>query len=209
MSKVKLYNQAGQENGEIELDDTVFGIKPKKSVLHQVYNALLANARQPWAHSKDKSEVRGGGKKPWKQKGTGRARHGSNRSPIWSGGGVTFGPLNIRNYKQKINKKTNRLAVKMSLSDKVNNNLFVVIEDFNSDGKTKSFSALRKALPGSGRSTILLAENNDEKLNLATRNFKTVDMQQAKDVNLVDLLHHEYVLITKKGVEVLQKRLTK
>ena len=99
--KLDLYNQAGQKSGSMELSDLVFGVKSKMAVIHQVYVALLANLREPWAHTKDKGDVRGGGKKPWKQKGTGRARHGSIRSPIWRGGGVTFGPLKIRNYKQK------------------------------------------------------------------------------------------------------------
>ena len=110
MAKVAIYNDRGKENGSLELDDNIFGLKSKMAVIHQVYLALMANAREPWAHAIDKSEVSGGGKKPWKQKGTGRARHGSIRSPIWRGGGATFGPLNTRNYKQKINKKTKKTA---------------------------------------------------------------------------------------------------
>ena len=106
MLNAKVYNQTGKENGEVELTEAVFGVKPKVSVVHQVFVALRANAREPWADTKNKGEVRGGGRKPWKQKGTGRARHGSIRSPIWKGGGITFGPLSTRNYKQKINKRT-------------------------------------------------------------------------------------------------------
>ncbi|HBU07172.1 MAG TPA: 50S ribosomal protein L4 [Candidatus Magasanikbacteria bacterium] len=209
MAKVKLYNQEGKEVGDLELNDKVFGVKAKSSVLYQVYNAIMANAREPWAHTKNKGEVRGGGRKPWKQKGTGRARHGSIRSPLWVGGGVTFGPLNVRNYKQKINKKMNQTAVRMCLTDKAKNGLLVVLEDLQSDGKTSGMSKLRKSLPGFGKTTLLLAHVNDEKVNLATRNIKRFDMQQAKDVNVVDLLHHQFVITTKKGIEQLEKRLAK
>ena len=207
MPKVKLYNNQGKETGTIDLNVDIFGVEIKKSVVHQVYTALTANARQPWAHTKDKSEVRGGGRKPWKQKGTGRARHGSIRSPLWVGGGVTFGPRSIRNYKQKINKKMNRLAVKMCLSDKAASDKFVVLEDFPTDGKAKEVVKLREALPGMGRTTIFLTPKVDEKVNLATRNIVKFDMQQAKDVNVVDLLNHQYVVITKEGLKVLENRL--
>ena len=206
MPKVKLYNNQGKETGTIDLNVDIFGVEIKKSVVHQVYTALTANARQPWAHTKDKSEVRGGGRKPWKQKGTGRARHGSIRSPLWVGGGVTFGPLKTRNYKQKINKKMNQLAVKMCLSDKAASDKFVVLEDMPTNGKAKEVAKLREALPGMGRTTIFLTQKVDEKVNLATRNIVKFDMQQAKDVNVVDLLNHQYVVVTKKGLEILEKR---
>ena len=135
MAKVTLYNVTGEKSGEVKLSDAVFGIKPKESVVHQVYTALMSNARQPWAHAKDRSEKRGGGRKPWRQKGTGRARHGSIRSPLWTGGGVTFGPLKGRNFKQKINKKTRLLVTRMCLSDKVTDQKLIVIENLPEDGK--------------------------------------------------------------------------
>lgn len=207
MTKVKLYNKEGKEIKSIDLNGDIFGVEVKESVVHQVYTALMANARQPWAHTKNKGEVRGGGRKPWKQKGTGRARHGSIRSPLWVGGGVTFGPLKTRNYKQKINKKMNQLAVKMCLSDKVADEKFVILEDLSTEGKAKEFAKLRKALPGMGRTTLFLAPEVDEKMNLSTRNIEKFDMQQAKDVNVVDLMHHQYVVVTQKGLEVLENRL--
>lgn len=207
MAKVKLYNKQGSETDSIDLDDSVFGVVVKDLVVHQVYTALMANAREPWAHTKDKSEVRGGGRKPWKQKGTGRARHGSIRSPLWVGGGVTFGPLKTRNYNQKINKKMNKLAVKMCLTDKVLNNLLLILEDFDIEGKAKNMAILRKALPGAGKTTLFLSSEPNEKINLATRNIVKLDMQQAKDVNVVDLLHHQYVIATKKGLKILENRL--
>jgi len=209
MLKVKVYNQEGKESGSLDLNESIFGVKPKLSVVYQVYNAIIANSREPWADTKNRSEVRGGGKKPWKQKGTGRARHGSIRSPLWVGGGVTFGPLSIRNYKQKINKKMNSLAVKMCLSDKVAENKMIVIEDFSVEGKVKPIVDLRSKLPGAGKTTILLANEVDQKLNLATRNIKNLNMQQAKDVNVADLLNHQFIIITKKGIEILEKRLAK
>ncbi|MBU2542691.1 50S ribosomal protein L4 [Patescibacteria group bacterium] len=207
MAKVKLYNKQGSETDSIDLDDSVFGVVVKDLVVHQVYTALMGNAREPWAHTKDKSEVRGGGRKPWKQKGTGRARHGSIRSPLWVGGGVTFGPLKTRNYNQKINKKMNKLAVKMCLTDKVLNNLLLILEDFDIDGKAKDMAILRKALPCAGKTTLFISPEPNEKINLATRNIVKLDMQQAKDVNVVDLLHHQYVIATKKGLEILENRL--
>ncbi len=209
MAKVAIYNNQGKENGSTELSDDVFGIKSKMAVIHQVYLALMANAREPWAHSKDKSEIRGGGKKPWKQKGTGRARHGSIRSPIWRGGGVTFGPLNIRNYKQKVNKKTKKTAVKMCLSDKVLENKLIVLESLPTDGKTKAMAQLRAALPGLGKTTLLVAAKVDESLKRATNNIPKFDLQTASDVNVVDLLHHQYVITTTDGVKKLEKRLAK
>jgi len=211
MVQVDVYNVTGDKTGSLELSDDVFGVKPKASVVHQVYTAILANFRQPWAHSKNKGEVRGGGKKPWKQKGTGRARHGSIRSPLWKGGGVTFGPLNTRNYKQKINKKTNQLAVKMCLSDKVNTGKLVVLEGLPADGKTKTMSALWKKLPGAHFPTLLAVDKSDKKDEVvarASRNLSKLDLGIAKDINLVDLMNHQYVILTKAGIKIFESRLT-
>ncbi len=206
MAKVAVYNQEGKKTEDIELNDAIFGVKGR-SVVHQVYTALKANLRQPWAHTKDRSDVRGGGRKPWRQKGTGRARHGSSRSPIWTGGGVTFGPTKARNYKQKINKKMNAKAVKVCLSDKVKDEKFIVLDALESDGKTKQIAALRSKLPGAGKSTLLLFAGNNDKLRLATRNLPKVDLQRTIDVNVTDLLDHQYVIATKSDIEILEKRL--
>lgn len=209
MAKVAVYNNLAKETGSMELNDTVFGIKSKMPVIHQVYVALTANLREPWAHTKNRGEVRGGGKKPWKQKGTGRARHGSIRSPIWRGGGITFGPLNVRNYKQKVNEKMNKQAVRMCLSDKIIENKFIVLEDLTSDGKTKVMAQLRDALPGSKKTALWLLPKKDDMVKRATRNLEKLDLKLASDVNVVDLLHHQYIIITKAGVNVLEKRLAK
>ncbi|MFA4830959.1 MAG: 50S ribosomal protein L4 [Patescibacteria group bacterium] len=208
MVKVDVYNVNGEKSGNLELKDDVFGIKPKESVVHQVYIALMSNLRQPWAHVKDRSEVRGGGRKPWKQKGTGRARHGSIRSPLWVGGGVTFGPNANRNFKKKINKKMNRLAVRMCLSDKAKENQFVVLENLPADGKTKNAVALRRKLPGAGKTTLLLTEEKNEIILRAINNADKIDASRAQDVNVADLLRHQYVIATKKGVDILEKRLS-
>jgi len=207
MPKVTMYNQEGKEATQIDLSEEIFNTRKNTGIVHQIYLAIEANARQPWAHTKDRSEVRGGGKKPWKQKGTGRARHGSRRSPIWSGGGITFGPLNTRNYKQKINKKMSKKAMKVCLSDKVRNNSFIVLDSLESSGKTKQFAALRNLLPGSGKSTLLLVEGKDKNIGLAVRNIPQVNMQSTQNVNVVDLLHHKYILVTKTAVDMLEKRL--
>jgi len=208
MAQVKIYNSKGESKANLDLNKEVFEVPVKNSVVHQVYRALMANLREPWADTKGKGEVRGGGRKPWKQKGTGRARHGSTRSPIWKGGGVVFGPRTVRNYKQKINKKMNQLAVKMCLTDKVKNEKFIVLEDFVSSGKTKEMADLYNVLACANRKTLWLLPAKDAKAKLALRALDKVDLSQAKDVNVIDLLNHRFVVITKKGVEILEKRLS-
>jgi len=208
MAEIKLYNVKGESQGNISLSSEIFAVPVKASVVHQVYTAMRANARLPWAESKGKGEVRGGGKKPWKQKGTGRARHGSIRSPLWKGGGVTFGPRNERNFEQKINKKMNLLATKMCLSDKVNNNKLIVLEDFSATGKTKELAVLRQVLPGAGYKTLWLFPEKDEKLIMGLRNLSKLAYKAVKDLNVVDLLSSPYVILTKKGIEKLEKRLS-
>ncbi|KKQ27110.1 MAG: 50S ribosomal protein L4 [Candidatus Magasanikbacteria bacterium GW2011_GWC2_37_14] len=206
---VKVYNQEGKEVKDLSISEAVFAIKPKKSVLHQVFNAMLANTREPWADTKNKGEVSGGGKKPWKQKGTGRARHGSIRSPLWKGGGVTFGPLTSRNYKQKINQKMKAVATRMCLTDKVAVGHFLVVESLPADGKSKTLVALRKALAGSGKSTMILTPGMDKNIIKAASNLTKLKVQIVKDVNVVDLLNNLFVITTPEGVQILEKRLTK
>ena len=127
IEKIPVYAQTGEQTGELVLNQSLFGITPKESVVHQVAVAYLANRRTVIADTKDKGEIRGGGRKPWRQKGTGRARHGSIRSPLWRGGGVIFGPTTERNYSQKVNKKMKRKALLMCLTDKVENQELTVL----------------------------------------------------------------------------------
>jgi len=204
---VHVFDTTGKKEKNIELNDAVFGVAYKNNVVHQVYVALEANARQPWAHTKTKDEVRGGGRKPWRQKGTGRARHGSIRSPLWKGGGVTFGPRKTRNFLQKINKKTRQLATKMALSAKAREEKLLIVDDLANVTKTKDMAGLLKQLPSNGRTTLILAGAGEE-LGLIVRNIEKVDLQRAMDANVVDFMHHQYVIATKKAIETLESRLS-
>lgn len=208
--KAKVYNLEGKETGEMNLSDSVFGVKIKPEVVHEVFVALQNNQREPWADTKNRGEVRGGGKKPWQQKGTGRARHGSIRSPIWKGGGVTFGPLSIRNYKTKINKKIKQLALRMCLSDRAASNDLWVFEDFNfSEPKTKLFVKFLSSLPKKAKSFLLLTPGKNENVIRMTRNLKSVKTVRVEDVNVMDLLSKSVVLTNKSGVEKLEASLNK
>jgi len=210
MTKVAMYNSKGEAVKDLELSEAVFATPINKETVHQVFVAMRANARQPWADTKDRSEVSGGGRKPWKQKGTGRARHGSNRSPIWSGGGITFGPLSDRNYKQKINKKVRNLVTRMCLSDKVLDNKMLVLDKFDFEGKTKDMVTLSKKLFKEVRKTlVVLTDVNAQEAIKSLRNIKAFDIVRAEDVNVLDLLQHQYLLISQDGVKFLENRLTK
>lgn len=145
--KINIYNQKAEAVGEMELADRIFGVPANQNLVHQAVVAQMANSRQVLAHTKDRSEVRGGGKKPWRQKGTGRARAGSSRSPIWKGGGVTFGPRKERNFSKKINKKMRQKAILMALSDKVASNNLLVLDKLEMDNyKTKVFNKILEGL---------------------------------------------------------------
>jgi len=208
MTKVNVYNAKGEQSKTLEVSEAVFATPISNSLVHQVYLAIRANMRLPWADTKDKGEVRGGGKKPWKQKGTGRARHGSIRSPIWKGGGVTFGPLSDRNYKQKINKKMSRKAVAMSLSEKVRAGELVVVEALSTSGKTKEMASMRAALPGMGKTTLFLVEDMMSEVTLAIKNLPQTEIKKAVDVNVVDLMHHKFIIATEGSIKTLEKRLS-
>lgn len=201
--KAKLYDLEGQVKGERKLPAGVFDVTVKPELVHQVLVSLEADARQPLAHTKTRGEVRGGGKKPWRQKGTGRARHGSIRSPIWVGGGVTFGPRKERDYAKKINRKTKRLAFVMSLSDKAAEDRVLLVESFGvKDGKTKEIVGLIGKLPIKGR-TLLLAAGRDESLSRSVRNLKAVRLSGIGDINLKQVLEADYLLATPEAVDKL------
>lgn len=208
MAIIAVYNVSGEKTRDLEIHDAIFGLPLKKEVVHQVYVAMQANARQSWADTKDRGEVRGGGKKPWKQKGTGRARHGSIRSPIWSGGGITFGPLSVRNYTQKINKKVKKQAVQMCLSDKVRDGKLYALESLDVGAQTKDVAAMYLTLPGSGRKTLVLVDGINSNLLRTTRNIKQIDVLQARDVSVIDLMHHQYIIVDEQAIAVLVNRLS-
>ena len=206
MPNVNLYNQEGKEIGKAELTSEIFDVKLNSNLVHQAVVAQTANKRQVLAHTKDRSEVRGGGKKPWQQKGTGRARHGSIRSPIWKGGGVTFGPLTIRNYHTKINKQTRRLAVRMCLSDKVANSVLWILQDFSfAEAKTKMFVNLLKLFPGKSKKFLVLTAGKDEKVMRMTKNLTNIKTVRAEDVNVMDLINWDGVIASQEAVKKLEE----
>lgn len=213
--KIKVYNQAADPVKDLELSEKIFAVTANHELLHQALVAQMANSRQVLAHTKDRSEVSGGGKKPWKQKGTGRARVGSSRSPIWIGGGVTFGPTKDRNFKQKINQKMKQKALFMVLSDRVQNSSLVVLDniDFN-EYKTKKFNELlsgleKKVLKTERRDILILNDSKDDKVKYSGRNLAGVKIVNLENVNLADVLNFRYLLITEKGIETFTKRYNK
>ncbi|NCA95687.1 MAG: 50S ribosomal protein L4 [Methanomicrobia archaeon] len=213
--KIKVYNQAGEAVKDLELAANIFGVQPNNELLHQAVVTQMANARQVLAHTKDRSEVSGGGKKPWKQKGTGRARVGSSRSPIWIGGGVTFGPTKDRNFKKKINQKMKQKALFMALSDKVLTDSLVVLENLEfSEYKTKKFNTLltgleKNILKTTRRDILVVNEAKEEKAKYSGRNLKGVKVINLENINLVDLLNYKNLLLTAKAVEVITSRYQK
>lgn len=203
--KVKIYNQSGETVGEEELDPAIFGVKAKDALIHQVVVALQNNARQVLAHTKGRGEVRGGGKKPWQQKGTGRARAGSSRSPIWKGGGVTFGPTKDRNFKQKINKKMKHGVLLMCLSDKAANDQLVVLDKLElAEIKTKKLNEILKKLPLANK-ILLVTAGPDEKLARAGRNLPHLELTRADNLNILDILRAKSLLTTQAGLAAITK----
>ncbi len=200
--KASVYNLKGEELGKENLPESVFGVDLNPEIVKQVIVAIAANQRQPWAHSKGRSEVSGGGRKPWRQKGTGRARHGSIRSPLWIGGGVTFGPLKERNYKKKINKKIRRLAIKMMLSSKVKANQFIIVDELKlNEIKTKKLVEILNFLPAKEKKTLILLNKKDEKIIRSAVNLQNVGVELASNINADLLARYKYVLLDKKSLE--------
>ncbi len=197
-----VYNLQGEKTGEMSLDESVFAVEVKPIVVQTVALAQRAAAHQPFAHAKTRAEKRGGGKKPWKQKGTGRARHGSSRSPLWRGGGVTFGPSKDRNMMQKVNKKLRKSAIRMCLSDKAAEQMLFVIDSVEGlEGKTKQLALLMNKLPTEGRGVLIASGEKNEKLRLAAQNLDNVNTVLADSVNVLDLLKYRYLVVDKAGVE--------
>lgn len=210
---INVYNQSGEKVRSIRLSSEVFGIKSKSELIHQVVVAMRANQRQPWAHVKTRAEVRGGGRKPWRQKGTGRARHGSIRSPLWRGGGVTFGPGKERTYQQKINKKVKRKALLMCLSDKMDNQKLIVLDKLEvPEIKTKKLVEILDKLPFrqrrtiAGRNKILLAiEKKDQNILKSAANIPYLKLINPKSLNILDLLKYDYFLTTVPVIKIIER----
>jgi len=214
--KISVYNQEGKETGQTLLPKEIFDIKINSDLVHQVVVSQMANRRQVSAHTKTRAEVRGGGRKPWRQKGTGRARHGSIRSPIWRGGGITFGPRNERIFKKKIPKKMKRKALFMVLSEKAKRNLLFVLDDLKLPAvskqekpKTKLMAEILKQLPCKGQSCLIALPGMDKVIILAARNIPKVQTIQAKDLNVLDLLSFKYLLIPKEAIKIIKETFLK
>jgi large subunit ribosomal protein L4 len=204
MPKVAVYNITGAQVGEIELSETIFGITPNTHVLHDAVTMQLASLRRGTHDVKNRSEVRGGGRKPWRQKGTGRARQGSIRSPQWVGGGTVFGPT-PRSYAYKLPKKVRRLALKSALSSKVNANEIIVLDALAIDApKTKDVVALLNNLKLEKKALIVSADQ-DLNLALSARNIPGVKVVDATGINVLDLLHHDALVITKDAVAKVEE----
>ncbi len=203
---VSIYNQKGETVGKVKLNPEIFGVEVKPSVVHQVAEAMLANAREAWAHTKTRGEVRGGGRKPWRQKGTGRARHGSIRSPIWVGGGVTFGPRKERSYKKKINKKAKNKALFMCLSDKVGDKKLIVLEDLKLEApKTKYFAEVVGNLPIEKKILFILPAKDDLVIR-SGRNLPLINFEIVDNINMLDILNSNFLVFTKEGIEKLEEK---
>ncbi|WP_088006753.1 50S ribosomal protein L4 [Indiicoccus explosivorum] len=204
MPKLTLLNQSGSQVGDIELSDYVFGIEPNEAVLFDAVIAQRASLRQGNHKVKNRSEVAGGGKKPWRQKGTGRARQGSIRSPQWRGGGTVFGPT-PRSYSYKLPKKVRRLALRSALSSKVADNSMTVLEGLAFDApKTKAFVQLTKDL-STARKTLFVTADLDENVALSARNIQGITVLPASGINVLDLVAHDQVVITKAAVEKIEE----
>ncbi|MGL4523438.1 MAG: 50S ribosomal protein L4 [Bacilli bacterium] len=204
MPKVALLNQAGTSVGEIELNDTVFGIVPNEAVLFDAVIMQRASLRQGTHKVKTRSEVRGGGRKPWRQKGTGRARQGSIRSPQWRGGGIVFGPT-PRSYAYKLPKKVRRLAIKSALSSKVLDQELIVLDALNFDApKTKEMMAVLSNLSVDRKVLIVTGDVNETVVKSAS-NIPGVKVVQATGINVLDVLGHNKIIMTKTAVEKVEE----
>lgn len=204
-----LYNQSAEKIGIVELPDSVFGVKSNNDLLHQVVSSQMSNKRQVIAHAKTRAEVRGGGKKPWRQKGTGRARHGSIRSPIWKGGGVTFGPTKERNFKKKVNKKMAQKAVTVALSEKARSgSVFVVDQIVLNAPKTKEAAGVMKKFKNQlnvSGSTLIVSPVTDKNLNRSIGNIQGLAAVEARNLNPLELLSYKNLMILKDAIETLAK----
>ena len=204
MPKVSVVNMAGAQVGEIELNDSIFGIEPNQYVMHAVVVNYLANQRQGTQSTKTRSEVSGGGKKPWRQKGTGRARQGSTRAPQWRHGGIALGPK-PRDYRYTLNKKVRRLALKSAFSTKVQDNNLIVVDNIDVEGfKTKTIVEMLKSLGVEGKALIVLAGKNDN-VYYSTRNIPGVEATLTNTLNDYDILNHDKFIIVKDAVAKLEE----
>lgn len=205
MPKTALLNLKGEKIKDIKLDDSVWGITPNDQVVYEHINLAMANQRQGTHATKTRSDVSGGGRKPWRQKGTGNARQGSTRAPHWVGGGVVFGPSSDRNYTKKMNKKVRRLALKSALTYKANDKEVVVLENINAEtNKTKDMLKLLENLNLNGKLLIVTTELT-ENLILATRNIGSIKLVLANELNTYDVLYCDKLVITQDALKYVEE----
>ena len=203
MANVSVYNMEGKEVDKIELSDAVFGVEVNEHLVHMAVVAQLANKRQGTQKAKTRSEVSGGGRKPWRQKGTGHARQGSTRAPQWTGGGVVFAPT-PRDYSFKMNRKEKRAALKSALTSRVQENKLIVVDELKFDEiKTKKFAEVLKNL-NLDKALVVLNEN-DEKVVMSAKNIPTVKTTQINTINVYDVLKYNTVVLTKAAAESIEE----
>ena len=203
MANVAVYNMEGNEVGTLELNDAVFGVEMNEHLVHMAVVSQLANKRQGTQKAKTRSEVSGGGRKPWRQKGTGHARQGSTRAPQWTGGGVVFAPV-PRDYTIRLNKKERRAALRIALTSRVNDNKFVVVDELKFDAiKTKNFVNVMKNLKVA--KALVVLDSNDQNVILSARNVENVKTAQVNTINVYDILKYNTVVATKAAVAAIEE----
>lgn len=204
--KLPVYTTEGVKTEDMEVPEALFNVPLNHDLVHQAVTYYRSNARRVLAHTKTRGEVAGGGKKPWAQKHTGRARHGSIRSPLWIGGGVTFGPRNERVFAKDINKKMRRKALLAALSQKAKENLLIVTEDFKlGTAKTKELKKIIEKLPCNSKSSLVALPLMDKAIISAGRNIKNIQTIQARDLNALEVLSFKYLIMPKTSVKVLEE----
>ena len=203
MANVTVYNMEGKEVGTMELNDAVFGVEIKEHLVHRAVVLQLANNRQGTQKAKTRSEVSGGGRKPWRQKGTGHARQGSTRSPQWTGGGVVFAPK-PRDYSMKMNKREKQIAIKSALTSKVQDSKLIVVDEFKLDEiKTSKFAQILDNLKAP--KALVVTKDKDEKVVLSARNIPTVKTTMTNSINVYDILKYDSLVITKDAVAAIEE----
>ena len=203
MAKVSVYNMEGKEVGTMDLNDSIFAVEINEHLVHMAVVQQLANNRQGTQKAKTRSEVSGGGRKPWRQKGTGHARQGSTRSPQWTGGGVVFAPT-PRDYSFKLNKKEKRAALKSVLTSAVNENKFIVVDELKFDAiKTKDFAKVLTNL--NVEKALVVLDTNDQNVVMSAKNIPTVKTALTNTINVYDILKYNTVVVTKAAVDQIQE----
>ena len=203
MAKVSVYNMEGKEVGTMDLNDSIFAVEINEHLVHMAVVQQLANNRQGTQKAKTRSEVSGGGRKPWRQKGTGHARQGSTRSPQWTGGGVVFAPT-PRDYSFKLNKKEKRAALKSALTSVVNENKFIVVDELKLDSiKTKDFAKVLTNL--NVEKALVVLDTNDQNVVMSAKNIPTVKTALPNTINVYDILKYNTVVVTKAAVDQIQE----